>query len=95
MIKLDHYVTDTLLRDLVGHDRRPASFLVYLWLAGEEQNRGTKVQASYAEIAESIGISKTSAQAAIAWLAGRKLIAVKKATVTATPIYQVKTPWRR
>jgi hypothetical protein len=26
-------VVDVLTRDLVGHDRRPASFLVYLWLA--------------------------------------------------------------
>ena len=32
-MQIDDYVTDTLLRDLVGHDRRPVSFLVYLWLA--------------------------------------------------------------
>ena len=39
MVKLDDYVLDSLMRDLVGHDRRPACFLVYLWLAGEQQRR--------------------------------------------------------
>ena len=29
-LSLDHYVVDTLMRDLVGHDRRPSAFLVYL-----------------------------------------------------------------
>ena len=27
MTVLDDYVTDVLMRDLVGHDRRPVSFL--------------------------------------------------------------------
>jgi len=44
---LDDYVVDVLLRDLVGHDRRPVSFLVYLWLAAEQQRRKTVVQVSY------------------------------------------------
>jgi hypothetical protein len=29
MLMLDEYVVDVLMRDLVGHDRRPVSFLVY------------------------------------------------------------------
>jgi len=37
MITLDRYVTGNLMRDLVGHDRRPIAFLVYLWLAAEQQ----------------------------------------------------------
>ena len=37
MLKLDPYITDVLLRDLVGHDRRPASFLVYIWFTAEQQ----------------------------------------------------------
>ena len=37
MATLDDYVIDVLLRDLVGHDRRPVSFLVYLWLAAERE----------------------------------------------------------
>ena len=57
MLKIDEYVTDVLMRDLVGHDKRPVSFLVYLWLAAEEQRRGGLVQVSYQELAESIGVS--------------------------------------
>jgi hypothetical protein len=94
MFKLDPYITEVLLRDLVGHDRRPASFLVYIWLAAEQQRRGSSITISYQELAESVGISKSSAQSAVAWLARRKLLAVTKATVTATPVYKVLTPWR-
>ena len=94
MVSLDKYVTDVLMRDLVGHDRRPASFLVYLWLAAEQESRGGAVQISYQELAENIGISKSSAQAAVSWLAGRKLLGVSKETVTATPVYTVMRPWR-
>ena len=94
MPQLDDYIFDTLMRDLVGHDRRPASFLVYLWLATEQARRQTTVQASYQEIAESIGISKSSAQAAVRWLVRRKLLTTAKANATATPSYAARTPWR-
>jgi hypothetical protein len=90
----DDYVIDVLMRDLVGHDRKPAAFLVYLWLETEQARRGGEVGASYEEMAESIGISKSSAQAAVRWLLRRKLLTVKKATVTATPDYTVRSPWR-
>ncbi len=52
------------------------------------------VEASYRQIAECIGVSKSSAQAAVAWLIKRKLLASTKKTVTATPRYKVLTPWR-
>lgn len=94
MVKLDEYVTDTLMRDLVGHDRRPVSFLAYLWLIAEQQRRGKAVAVSYSELAESMGVSKSSAQASIGWLIQRKLIAVTKTSATATPIYTVQTPWK-
>jgi hypothetical protein len=97
MIAIDDYVIDVLMRDLVGHDRRVVSFLVYLWFAaeqGKEQRKGHVVEASYREIAESIGVSKSSAQAAVGWLIKRKLLASTKKTVTATPRYKVLTPWR-
>jgi hypothetical protein len=95
MTSIDDYVTDVLMRDLVGHDKRPVSFLVYLWLAAEQQRRSSAVQISYQELAESIGVSKSAAQGAVAWLAQRKLILVSKATVTATPRYKVLSPWKR
>jgi hypothetical protein len=94
MLSLDDYVVDALMRDLVGHDRRPASFLVYLWLAAEEAHRHGAVQVSYQELAESVGISKSSAQAAVSWLAQRKLLAVSKEYATAVPSYTVRSPWR-
>ena len=94
MISFDEYVTDVLLRDLVGHDRRPVSFLVYLWIAAEQQRCGRAVQISYQDLAESIGVSKSSAQASVGWLVQRKLLAVARASVTATPSYTAQTPWK-
>jgi hypothetical protein len=91
---LDDYITDTLMRDLVGHDRKPVSFLVYLWLAAEQAKTHAEVRVSYQHVAESVGISKSSAQAAISWLLKRKLLGVKKESPTATPIYTIGSPWR-
>lgn len=94
MVKLDDYVLDSLMRDLVGHDRRPVSYLVYLWLAAEQQRQKKPVSISYGDLAESVGVSKSSAQSAVAWLIHRKLITSMKASVTATPSYTVQTPWK-
>jgi len=94
MLSLDDYLVDVLLRDLVGHDRRPVCFLVYLWLAAEQQRRGRTVQVSYQEMAESIGVSKSSVQSAVRWLVRRKLLAAAKENATATPRYTVLSPWR-
>jgi len=94
MLALDNYIVDVLMRDLVGHDRRPVCFLVYLWLAAEQQGRKGPVEISYRELAESIGVSKSSVQTAVGWLVRRKLLAVTKHTVTATPQYTVLMPWR-
>ena len=94
MLKIDEYVTDVLMRDLVGHDKRPVSFLVYLWLAAEQQRRGEPVQVSYQELAESIGVSKSSAQTGVGWLVRRKLLKATKANATAVPCYAVQSPWR-
>jgi hypothetical protein len=91
---LDDYLTDVLMRDLVGHDRRPVSFLVYLWLAAEERRRNSEVQISYQELAESIGVSKSSVQTAVRWLIRRKLLAAGKENATATPRYTVLSPWK-
>jgi predicted transcriptional regulator len=91
---LDDYITDVLMRDLVGHDHKPASFLVYLWLAAEQARTKQEIRVSYQEVAEAVGISKSSAQGAIRWLLRRKLLSVEKETVTATPVYTVRMPWR-
>jgi hypothetical protein len=94
MYELDDYVIDVLMRDLVGHDRRPTSFLLYLWLAAEQTRRNKPVQVSYQELAESVGVSKSSAQAAVNWLIRRKLLSANKDNITAIPCYSVQKPWR-
>ena len=94
MPALDPYITDVLLRDLVGHDRRPVCFLVYLWLAVEQQNRNAAVQISYQELAECIGVSKSSVQSAVSWLVRRRLLAATKENATATQTYAVMSPWK-
>ncbi len=95
-VQLDAYVIDVLLPDLVGHDKRPAAFLLYvgLWSA---TRRGGKASAflSYQRIAEGTGLSKSACQRAIAWLVGRRLVKVKRKSRTAVPEYAVLTPWAR
>ncbi len=91
---LDDYVVDVLMQDLVGHDRRPASFLVYIWLTAEQARRRGAVEVSYQELAESVGLSKSSAQTAVSWLVSRKLLLASKENATAIPSYTVRTPWR-
>src|SRR5260370_36477235 len=85
------------MRHLVGHERRVVRFLGYLGFdreQGKEHRKGHVVEASYRQIAECIGVSKSSAQAAVGWLIKRKLLASTRKTVTATPRYKVLTPWR-
>jgi hypothetical protein len=94
VIPIDDYVTDVLMRDLVGHDRRPVSFLVYLWLAAGQARTGQPMQVSFQELAESVGVSKSAAQAAVRWLIRRKLLAASKANATAIPSYTVMSPWK-
>jgi hypothetical protein len=94
MISLDDYIFDVLMRDLVSHDRRPVSFLVYLWLAAVHARTGKEVQVSFQEMAESVGVSKSSAQAGVRWLMRRKLLVATKANATAVPCYKVMTPWK-
>lgn len=95
-VVLDAYVMDVLLPDLVGHDKRPAAFLLYVWL-WTATRRGGKTSAflSYQMIAERTGLSKSACQRAISWLVGRRLLKVKRKSRTAVPEYAVLTPWVR
>jgi len=94
-IALDAYLIDVLLRDLVGHDKSPSSFLVYLYLWRRTLGSGAdKVALSHQEIAELTGLSKSAVQSAVRNLLRRKLIESAKSTVTSTPEYSVNRPWR-
>jgi hypothetical protein len=95
-IRLDGYVLETLLPDLVGHDRSPSSFLVYLALWGlAAGRRPPTVAVSHRTLAEESGLSKSAVQSAIRNLTRRKLIAASHASATAVPVYTVMRPWRR
>jgi DNA-binding MarR family transcriptional regulator len=91
---LDRYVVDTLMRDLVGHDRTASAFLVYLYLDSHQPARGG-LAASYAQLASATGLSKRAVQRAVAQLLARRLVEQVKSSATATPVYQVTRPWRR
>lgn len=92
---IDDYVIDVLMRDLVGHDRQPASFFVYLLMSFESfRRKRDHIPLSYQSIADSVGVSKSTAQSAVRWLLKRKLIEATRSSPTATPAYRVLRPWR-
>ncbi|HTU67050.1 MAG TPA: hypothetical protein VMF52_13970 [Steroidobacteraceae bacterium] len=96
--KLDTYVADVLLRDLVSHDRSPAAFLVYFFLQarsgpGNNKARGG-VSISLAELADRTGLSKRAIQLALTHLRRRHLIRTTQAHRTAVPSHVVLRPWR-
>jgi hypothetical protein len=95
-IVIDDYVISVLMRDMVGHDRFPSAYLVYVHLWGEGQRQAkNNIQTSHQEMAEATGLSKSAVQKAVRYLVDRKLLRVQKASVTATPEYRVLRTWRR
>ena len=95
-MKIDRYVVDTLMRDLVAHSRSSTAFLVYLQLYGRTHGAGhDSVAISHQILAELIGISRRSVQTALSHLIERRLIRRRKARPTAVPVYTVLTPWLR
>jgi hypothetical protein len=95
-IELDPYVVFTLMRDLTGHDRRPSAFLVFLYLWSLAKGSAqSKVSVSYQDLADAIGISKSSAQSGIYHLTERRLIKVSLKHGTSIPEYLVNPVWRR
>jgi hypothetical protein len=95
-IVLDAYLFDGLLPDLVGHDRRPASFLVYLYLYRHaSQQADWSVRMSHQSVAMATGLSRSAVQAALAHLQNRRLLATSRAHPTAVPHHYVLRPWLR
>jgi len=93
---VDRYVLDTLLPDLVGHDRSPSAFLVYLVVYGQTGGgRRKTVALSHQGLAEATGLSKSAVQAAVRLLTRRKLLTSRRASKTAVPEHAVLRPWRR
>ena len=95
-LPIDEYILDSLMPDLVGHDRQPSAFVVYLnlWRQTHGNGQGT-AQVALQDIAEATGLSKRSVQDAVGWLAKRRLVSISRASITAVPVYTVLRPWRR
>jgi len=92
-IPVDDYVLDVLMRDIVGHDRQPAAYLVYLYLYGQAVRRRWKpIAASLRMLADAIGLSKSAVQSALENLRRRELIVTESDHVTATPRHRVLRP---
>lgn len=94
MLELDRYVVDVLLPDLVGHDRRPAAFLVYLYLTAASADTGGRTTRSLQTIADGSGLSKRAVQDALRRLVRRRLIGAKRSRPTAPTVWTVNRPWR-
>jgi hypothetical protein len=93
---LDAYVVDVLLPDLVGHDRRPAAFLVYLFLLRHAAKlKRDSLSISLQTIATKTGLSKSTVQAAIRHLRRRQLLDPRVEATVADPLRRVMRPWSR
>jgi hypothetical protein len=93
-LTLDCYVLDSLMADLVGHDRRPSAYILYLALVrlgGSDSEVGISLRG----LATASGLSKTAVQRSVTHLARRGLITIRRAGRTDAPYYRVMHPWRR
>jgi hypothetical protein len=95
-ISVDDYVLNSLMPDLVGHDRQPSAFIVYLalWRLTHGSGNGA-IQIALQDIAECTGLAKRSVQDALRWLSKRKLVSISRASITSVPVYTVLRPWKR
>jgi Helix-turn-helix domain len=95
-LALDAYVLDVLMPDLVGHDRRPAAFLVYLYLLRQAaRSRRDEMAVSLQTIATNTGLGKSTVQAALRHLKRRKLLNPDVTATAASPVRAICRPWVR
>lgn len=95
-LTLDAYVVDVLMPDLVGHDRRPAAFIVYLFLLRQAViSRRDTVSVSLQTIATKTGLSKSTVQGALRHLRRRHLVDPTVAATVTNPVRHVLRPWIR
>jgi len=94
--RLDPYIVDTLMPDLVGHDRQPSAFLVYvlLWCRASVR-RERRTTMSLQQIANESGLSKSAVQQALRRLKRRGLVTSRQEAATSAPEYVLRTPWVR
>lgn len=95
-VPIDDYVLDVLMRDLIGHDQKPAAFLVYLHLYRQAaRDKWRHISASVRTIADATGLSKSAVHEALKHLRRRELLATTTDYVTATPRHRILRHWRK
>ncbi|HXC10193.1 MAG TPA: helix-turn-helix domain-containing protein [Steroidobacteraceae bacterium] len=95
-LSIDSYVVDVLMPDLVGHDRRPATFVVYLFLLRQAAKaRRDTISVSLQTIATKTGLSKSTVQTALRHLRRRKLLDPTIAATVVAPVRRIMRPWVR
>jgi Helix-turn-helix domain len=93
---LDSYVVDVLMPDLVGHDRRPAAFIVYMFLLRHTAaSQRDSLSVSLQTIATKTGLSKSTVQVAIRHLRRRRLLDPTVMATVADPVRRILRPWNR
>ena len=93
---LDNCVIDVLMPDLVGHDRRPAAFVVYLYfLRHAAKGKRDVLSVSLQTIATKTGLSKSTVQAAIRHLRRRRLLDPAVTATVSDPVRRLLRPWNR
>ena len=93
-VMLDPYVIDTLMVDLVGHDRKPAAYIVYLALLRLKGTSG-ETAISLQGLAAATGLSKSAVQRSVTHLIRRQLLSIQRSAATDIPRYRCLSPWRR
>jgi hypothetical protein len=94
-LELDPYVVDVLMPDLIGHDRHPSAFVVYLHLWRQTAGGRHSSELSLASIAENTGLSKRAVQMALERLLRRQLVVSERGSPTAPHRLRVCRPWAR
>jgi len=92
-LEMDRYVVDTLMRDLVGHDRSPSAFIVYLAIHSAAAEG--RALFSYQAMADLTGLSKRTCQDAVARLHRRGLVDISRKGGTDAAEYRPLQPWLR
>lgn len=91
-LSVDLYVLDSLMADLVGHDRRPSAYILYLALLRLCTDSGS-IGISLQGLATASGLSKTAVQRSVAHLKRRGLISIHANGPTQAPRYEILQPW--
>jgi hypothetical protein len=93
---VDPYVLDVLMPDLIGHDKRPSAFVVYLalWRRIPSDTNAT-VRLSHQALTSITGLSRSAVQTGLDHLRRRGLVQTARTTPTSVPAHTVHRPWLR